>query len=148
MNTIILYASHHHGNTKRLVDAIAEQFSVAAADVENQGLPNLSEYDCIGFASGIEFGKFYKSVVNAAKLLMCEGKSVFFLFTCGQVKKTLGKELRALAQERNCRVLGSFGCRGYDTYGPWKLVGGINKSHPNQQDIANAIAFYRSIDSR
>ena len=29
------------------------------------------------------------------------------------------KELEALAAERRCPVLGTFGCKGYDTFGPF-----------------------------
>ena len=33
---------------------------------------------------------------------------------------------------------GSYGCRGYDTFGPWKIIGGIAKKHPNQKDLKKA----------
>ena len=58
------------------------------------------------------------------------------------------KELEALAAERRCPVLGTFGCKGYDTFGPFKLVGGIAKGHPNAQDLENARAFYRKIQAQ
>ena len=31
------------------------------------------------------------------------------------------RELKELAGERGCAVLGTFGCKGYDTFGPFKL---------------------------
>ena len=36
----------------------------------------------------------------------------------------------------------TYGCPGFDTYGPFKLVGGMNKGRPNQEDIDGAVAFY------
>lgn len=33
------------------------------------------------------------------------------------------------------RVLGSFSCRGFDTVGPLRLVGGLNKGRPNVRDL-------------
>ena len=42
-------------------------------------------------------------------------------------------------------MLGEFGCKGYDTFGPFKLVGGIAKGHPDQKDLAAARAFYRRL---
>ena len=39
------------------------------------------------------------------------------------------------------------GSRGYDTFGPWKLVGGIAKGHPNARDLDKARAFYREIQN-
>ena len=35
--------------------------------------------------------------------------------------------------------LEKFGCKGYDTFGPFKLVGGIAKDHPNEEDMKNAV---------
>ena len=37
------------------------------------------------------------------------------------------------------------GCRGFNTYGPWKLIGGMNKGHPSPGEIADALAFYESL---
>ncbi|MEE1099963.1 MAG: hypothetical protein U0K86_00580 [Agathobacter sp.] len=37
----------------------------------------------------------------------------------------------AIINNKNCPIIGKFSCKGYDTYGPFKLVGGIAKSHPN-----------------
>ena len=37
------------------------------------------------------------------------------------------RELETLAAECRCQVLGAFGCNGYDTFSPFKLVGGIAK---------------------
>ena len=41
--------------------------------------------------------------------------------------------------DKKCsKVIGKFGCKGYDTFGPFKLVGGIAKGHPAEADIKNA----------
>ena len=45
-------------------------------------------------------------------------------------------------------MLGTFGCKGYDTFGPFRLVGGIAKGHPDEQDLNNARAFYREMRDR
>ena len=42
-------------------------------------------------------------------------------------------------------VLGSFGCKGYDKYFIFKVVGGINKGHPDEQDLKNAQKFILDI---
>ena len=38
--------------------------------------------------------------------------------------------------------IGRFQCKGFDTYGPFKLIGGIAKGHPDQKDIREAVEFY------
>ena len=55
--------------------------------------------------------------------------------------------IEALAAERRCQVLGTFGCKGCDTFGPFKLVGGIAKGHPNEKDMENARRFYQEIQA-
>ena len=55
MRKAIVYASVHHGNTKRLVKGIAEECQVDLIDVVKQPDANLSRYDMIGFASGIYY---------------------------------------------------------------------------------------------
>ena len=41
------------------------------------------------------------------------------------------QSIEAIINNKNCPIIGKFSCKGYDTYGPFKLVGGIAKSHPN-----------------
>jgi len=52
---------------------------------------------------------------------------------------------RKIAEAKKARVLGEFGCQGYDTYGLMKLIGGISKDHPDETDLKNAVAFYGSL---
>ena len=47
--------------------------------------------------------------------------------------------------EKRSKVIGKFGCKGYDTFGPFKLVGGIAKGHPDEEDIKNAVAFVKGL---
>lgn len=53
MKTVIVYYSKHHSNTKKLLDAIAVAADVDLIDVTVDKDMDLSEYDRIGFASGI-----------------------------------------------------------------------------------------------
>ena len=36
-------------------------------------------------------------------------------------------------------------CKGFDTYGPFKLVGGIKKGHPTQTEINGAVKFFEAL---
>ncbi len=73
------------------------------------------------------------------------GKAVFALFTCARDNGSYGDEVRTIAAERRCTYLGKFGCRGYNTYGPWKLIGGMNKGHPTPEECAAAVRFYEGL---
>ena len=55
--------------------------------------------------------------------------------------KDAGRRVRKLLEERGVVCLGRFQCPGYDTYGPWKLVGGIRKGRPNEHDLRMAEQF-------
>ena len=37
------------------------------------------------------------------------------------------------------------GYKGYDTFGPFKLVGDIAKGHPDDKDIRNAVEFVKDL---
>ncbi|WP_305153276.1 hypothetical protein [uncultured Dubosiella sp.] len=42
-------------------------------------------------------------------------------------------------------MIGAFGCRGFDTFGPFKWIGGIAKGRPDQKDVENAVCFFEEI---
>ena len=79
MKTAIVYASVHHGNTKKIVDEIAKNEELDLIDATQIKEKNLSEYDLIGFASGIYFGKFHQSVLDFASVNEIEDKKVFLI---------------------------------------------------------------------
>ena len=143
--TAIIYASTHHGNTYKLVKAISDKYSVDMMDATKQTKADLTDYDIIGFASGIDFGKFYPSVEQFAKDNLPEGKKVFFLYTCAMARKGFTDSMRDIANQKECKVMGEYGCKGFNTYGPWKLIGGMNKKHPNRQELSDAVSFYETL---
>ena len=142
---VIIYASTHHGNTRKLVEAICEKYAVAQIDATTQPQADLAEYDLIGFASGIDFGKFYPAVELFLKDNLPNNKRIFFLYTCAKKSRRFTDSMRTEAEKKQAIVLGEYSCKGYNTYGPWKLIGGMNKNHPTQDEINGAICFYESI---
>ena len=145
MKTAICYFSNHHGNTLRVAEAMAEGNDVELIDVRSRAAVRLEQYDAVGFASGIYFGKFHKTVIDFLRQYLPEGKPVFFVSTCGSPAAQRYTDAISAAAEKNAPVLGSFSCRGYDTYGPFKLVGGIAKGHPDERDLRDAREFYASL---
>ena len=148
MKTAICYYSRHHGNTRKVAEAMALEGGADLIDVTTRQTVRLEEYDCVGFASGIYGFEFHKAVTAFARQYLPEGKPVFFVCTYGALRGAGAKELEGLARERGCPVLGTFGCKGYDTFGPFRLVGGIAKGHPDEQDLKNAREFFREMRDR
>lgn len=145
MRTLIVYHSEHHGNTKKLLDAIAQEGNVTLLDASCGTDMDCGAYDLIGFASGIYYQKFHKDVVNWAERNLSPGKRVFFLYTCGVKRDSYADDIALAVGRKGAQLVGTHACLGYDTFGPFKLVGGIAKGRPNEEDIAGAIAFYRTL---
>lgn len=146
MKTAIVYYSKHHGNTQKLLDAIAEKHpEVDLFDVTKKPPVDLSQYDRIGFASGIYYSKFHKSLLQFAKDNMPENKQTFFIYTYGSQKKGYTKAISEATAEHNATVSGEYGCFGFNTFGPFKLFGGMAKGHPDDGEIENAVKFYEGL---
>ena len=145
MKTAIVYYSNHHGNTKKLIDAIAAQNDVTLIDVTKEPQADLTGFDRIGLASGIYFSAFAKQLLAFAETHLPEGKDVFYIYTHGAPKGDFLKGIREIAEKKHCRELGEYHCQGYDTFGPFKLVGGIAKGHPTDEEIAAAVTFYQQL---
>ena len=148
MKTAICYYSRHHGNTLNVLEAMAQEGQVDLIDVTTRQTVRLEDYDCVGFASGIYGFDVQKAVVEFARQYLSQGKPVFFVYTYGGAKGNGAKALTEIAREKNCPILGEFSCKGYDTFGPFKLVGGIAKGHPDERDLENARSFFRQIQNR
>ena len=145
MNTAIVYYSQHHGNTKKLLEAIATQERVTLINVVENECVDLSAFDCIGFASGIYFASFAKQLLAFAEKNLPENKAVFFINTCGFQSGVYFDAIRKVTKAKHCHELGAYQCLGYDTFGPFKLVGGIAKGHPDEKEIEAAVTFYQSV---
>ena len=127
MKTAIVYASVHHGNTKKIIDEIAKTNDVELIDATQTVEKDLSEYDLIGFAS-----------VNLA-----DNKNTFLICTYGG--RPVFKSIEQVIAYKHDNIVGRFSCKGFDTFGPFKMIGGVSKGHPDEKDIAAAIEFYNRI---
>jgi len=147
MKTAIIYYSKHHSNTKKLLDAIknASEDEITLIDVIVTSSADLSGYDKIGFASGIYYSKFEKRVLSFARQNLPKGKDVFFLYTYGAEKKGYTNAIREAVADKNANILGEYGCFGFNTFGPFKLIGGIAKNHPTIDEIDEAVKFYNDL---
>ena len=147
MKTAIIYYSKHHGNTKKLLDAIksASTDEITLFNVSEIQRTDLSAYDRIGFASGIYYSKFDKRVLAFAKENTPNGADVFFIYTYGMKKPGYTKSIEEALSGKQVHVIGAYGCLGFNTFGPFKLIGGMAKNHPNQDEIEKAVAFYKNL---
>ena len=141
MRKAIVYTSVHHGNTEKLVKRIAEECQVDLIDAIKQMNADLNDYDMIGFASGIYYSKFHQSILKFSEENLSADKKVFLICTYGGSANF--ESIEQILNKKHASVVGKFGCKGYDTFGPFKLVGGIAKGHPDEEDIKNAVEFVK-----
>lgn len=144
MKTAIIYYSEHHGNTKKLLDAISKHNDVTLIKASDNPY-DLSEFDMIGFASGIYYQKFHKTVLQFAEKNLPHGKNIFFIYTYGTKKYSYINEIKKITDSKDSQIIGMYSCPGFDTFGPFKLIGGIDKGRPNEEDIEGAVKFFKEI---
>ena len=146
MKTAILYVSVHHGNTKKVVDAMAEVLSADVIDLTKQKDIDLSDYDLIGLASGAYYQNMHKRVQQfASDAQLRSGQKTFLVCTCGAAFRAYTKGVRKILEKKQIEVLNSFQCRGFNTYGPFALFGGMGKGRPNEQDLEQAKEYARKL---
>ena len=141
---VIVYASVHHQNTLMLVRAVAERIHADTVDLLRDAPPDLTGYDCVFFASGIYFNTFHRSLMDVIGRTAFDGKRVCLLYTCGLRYRDYARPAARLLARQGAAYGGSYGCRGFDTYGVLKRIGGIAKGHPNQTDLERAADFAAS----
>lgn len=144
----IVLESNHHGNTQKVINKIKSKYpEVIALNPNELYLINLEDFDAVCFSSGIYYSTLSKEVLNTYNKVLINDKikNIFFIYTSGSGSSSFLTKLISKAKTANKNCLGVFSCKGFDTFGPFKLIGGIAKEHPNQIDYDNAIKFFDNI---
>jgi flavodoxin len=148
MRPLIIYISFHHGNTEIIARAIAESLGAELVLCPDIDIEALTRYDLIGFGSGIYFGQHHRSLLALAEQLpAAHGKSAFIFSTAGypRLMTRWHGALKERLQKKGYTISGEYCCKGFDTYGPFRFIGGINKGRPNENDIIAAKSFARDL---
>jgi len=149
MKTLIICISVHHSNTEKIAEAMAEVLDAEVVKPNEVDVDKLQGYDLVGFGSGIYFGRHHRSLLDLVDRLSPLAKKAFIFSTSGMRNGILqwtcrGDFNRALKKRlfgRGFDIIGEFSCIGFDTFGPFKLVGGINKRRPDEKDLEKARYF-------
>jgi flavodoxin len=143
MKTLIVYISYHHGNTEAIAKAMGEVLEAELRSPDSTTPEHIESVDLVGFASGNYFGRFDKRLVSFIDgLPRGIGKDAFMFSTSGSrvyedAHRVLGEHLT----DKGFRVVGEWHCKALDTYGPLRLMGGLNKGKPDAKDIEAAKSF-------
>ena len=143
---LVIYNSVHHGNTEKIAKAMVDVLEAKLVKPQEVNVDTIVDYDLIGFGSGIYVGKHHKSILNLVDRIPFQKNKKSFIFSTSGMKEggifnRFNKPLKEKLSEKGFRIIGEFSCPGYDTYGPFRIIGGVNKGRPNDQDLKKAEDF-------
>lgn len=145
MRSMIVLHSYHHHNTEKVARAIGGIIGAEIRAPSTIDPKSLSEYDLVGFGSGIYAGKHHQTLLDLAdQLPLVTNKKAFIFSTSGRTGKIMvryHRRLRDKLKAKGFMVVEEFNCGGFDTVGLKGIFGGIQKGRPSTEDLEQAEAF-------
>ena len=150
METLIVYMSTAHGNTEKLARRMAETLEGTAVTADETDPVEISRFDLVGFGSGVYAMRPDNKLIQLVKRVSAQkGKKAFLFFTAGigspLIIRIATIPFKRLISGKGYDIVGEFSCPGYDSFGPLRLMGGINKGRPGDKDLERASRFASSI---
>jgi flavodoxin len=147
MKTLMVCVSVSHTNTKKIARAMAEVLGATVVEPEDVDPDTIDDYDLVGFGSGIYFMAFHPRLREFVhELPHVTNRKAFVFSTSGSPEPRCWQYTRRLQDvlaDKGYDVVGSFSCRGFDTWLPLRLIGGLNKGEPDAEDLERARTFAR-----
>lgn len=145
MRTLIVCVSVSHGNTRQVAGAIADVLDADVVEPEEVDPASLADYDLVGFGSGVFAMAMHPRLRDFVARLPGVRSGRAFVFSANGLgrlqSRPFSRPLSRLLEDRGYEIVGTFACKGFDTWLPLRLVGGLNKGRPNAQDLDRARAF-------
>ena len=150
---LIVLESVHHGNTARVAEAMAGVLGAEVAVPEAVPAARLDGYALVGLGSGVYYGRMHEAITAWLRGLPDRpgGRRPAFVFSTAGLpflRCVWHAPLKGLLRRKGLAVVGEFSCRGFDTWGPLWLGGGLNRRHPDDRDLDRARAFARTLIRR
>ena len=150
MKAAVIYISIHHGNTKKVAEVIAKALKAKLIDLarinQEDLLKEVPKYGLIGFGSGIYAWQHHLKLLKFVDSLPNINKKAFIFSTKGAgPRASYHGALRKRLLAKGLKIIGEFSCKGWDTFALLSLIGGINKGHPNKEDLMGAKQFAKSL---
>lgn len=147
---LVICASVHHGNTARVARCIADVLHADVRAPHAVAVGSLDEHGLVGFGSGVYYGRLHESLFDWLGELpdVSELTRPAFVFSTSGLPvlaKLWHAPFKRLLSRKGFDVVGEFACRGFDTWGPLWLTGGLNRKHPDTRDLQRAQAFARHL---
>lgn len=148
-NAMIICVSVSQGNTAAVARSMAAVLKADIREPEQVDPQTLSGYDVVGFGSGIFASSHHRRLRQYVEHLPPVDGTRAFVFTTAGMGRAQSlpwqRSLESVLRDKGYDVVGSFACRGFDTWLPLRLVGGLNKGHPDARDLTRAHTFAERI---
>lgn len=145
MNATIVCTSVSHGNTMRIAETMGQVLRARVVDPEQIDPADLSGSDLVGFGSGIFNMNFHPRLRDFIESLpTVDGQAAFVFATSGLPEppfKRYTRDLARVLERKGYDVVDTFICRGYDTWFPFRIVGGVAKGRPTAAELDAARQF-------
>jgi flavodoxin len=153
LTPLLVVKSVHHGNTAKIARVIAGVLGAEVSSPEETPYSSLVVCGLVGFGSGVYYGQLHPALFEWLRSLPDVPKPTrpaFIFSTSGLpfLAKLWHWPLRRLLSRKGFYTVGEFTCRGFDTWGPLWLAGGINRRHPDDRDLARAAEFALGVANR
>lgn len=151
MKVILVCKSVSHGNTQRVAEAMSQVLGGRVVDPADLDPAELADCDLVGFGSGIFNMEFHPELRRFIASLPAGQHGKAFVFrTSGFPETPLRRYVTHLTRDiekKGFDVVDAFDCRGFDTWLPLRIVGGIQKDHPDATDIIAARTFAEKLQA-
>jgi flavodoxin len=148
---IILFSSQNN-NTVKIANVMAKILDAEVKSPQQVDFNDLQKYDLIGFGSGIFDGKHHVSLLERVdRLSLFSNKKTFIFSTSGVSRNSLPERddphtaLREILITKGFNIVGEFNCVGFNNNSFLKIIGGMNKGRPNNDDLRQAEEFARNL---
>ncbi|MFE3578609.1 flavodoxin family protein [Streptomyces vinaceus] len=144
MKTLLVCTSVSHGNTRRVAQAMAEVLDARVVAPQEVTCAEVAGHDLVGFGSGVFAQRMHPDLLAFVRALPASSRRAFVFATSGLPEPAFAPYTRPLVRllhHKGFEVEGTFTCRAFDTWAPFRLIGGINKQRPNEDDLTAAREF-------
>ncbi|MFI7357592.1 flavodoxin family protein [Streptomyces avidinii] len=148
MKTLLVCTSVSHGNTRRVAEAMAGVLEARVVAPQEVSAAEPAGYDLVGFGSGVFSQRMHPDLLGFVRALPASPGRAFVFATSGLPELALApftRPLVRLLEGKGFEVEATFTCRAFDTWAPFKLVGGINRRRPDEGDLTAARAFAKAL---
>lgn len=147
MKSLIVLYSYHHNNTRKIAEAMSKVLDAQIKSPQETIPEELSQYDLVGFGSGIDSEKHYQILLDLADKLFPVKNKRAFIFSTSAIAETAKNHsvLREKLKSKGYIIVGEFNCIGFNTNGFLRFFGGMNKGRPNAEDLKHAEEFAQNL---